>query len=192
MGLDLTEVSVPDKTAGFSIPPPSRRTPVGHLYLDFSQQLSVPRQFSSAGLMRPYSTGSLKIVGAVTINPDEWPRRCPEPPQLQLPKLQSRGSPRIALSPEEKAKQDQIERLTQKKERATRWDVLREARRANEGFSMATGRDRNPRTFSAPYYSYHVNQRPVPWYLRGHRFRLTGTERTGDIEDEERFEKRAI
>jgi hypothetical protein len=51
---------------------------------------------------------------------------------------------------------------------------------------------RNTRQFSPAYYAYHVNQRPVPWMFRGHRFHLTGTERTGDIEKEERFESRAI
>lgn len=189
MVLDLTEVSVPDKTAGFSIPPPSRRTPVGHLYLDFAQQLAVPRQLSHSGLMRPYSTGSLTTIGAVTINPDEWPKRCPEPPYL--PELKSRGEPRSAMSPDEFAKRATFME-GHETSAAKRWQVLRDGRRANEGFSISAGKDRNTRTFSAPYYAYHENQRPVPWYLRGHRFRLTGIERTGNIEDEMRFEQRAI
>jgi hypothetical protein len=76
------------------------------------------------------------------------------------------------------------------------------AHRVNEGFANAEALlhdssaarlyDRNTREFSPAYYAYHVNQRPMPWFLRGHRFRLTGAERTGDIEAEDRFEKREV
>jgi hypothetical protein len=73
------------------------------------------------------------------------------------------------------------------------WEKLRGAQRGQEAFLLSNETyDRNKREFSAPYYAYYQNQRPVPWYLRGHRFRLTGLERTGDIQDEERFQNRVI
>jgi hypothetical protein len=91
------------------------------------------------------------------------------------------------MSPEEKRL---LERRDSKGK--SHWGMLRAAQRGQEAFLISGEHDRNPRTYSAAYYAYHVNQRPVPWYLRGHRFRLTGSERTGDIENEQRFTERTI
>jgi len=140
------------------------------------------------GLMRPYSTGSLRQIGAVTINPDEWPRRCPVPPQLPSG-VKAKGEPRSAVTPEEARR---LRSGADDSKGKSHWAMLRAAQRGQEAFLIAGEHDRNPRAFSPAYYAYHVNQRPVPWYLRGHRFRLTGSERTGDIEKEERFESRVI
>jgi hypothetical protein len=194
---DLTDVAHPringDRLPGFSVAPPSKRHPAGHQYSDFAQQCFPPGKLRHSGLPRPYSTGDLRHIGAVTIAPDAWPQRCPQPPdpaKVKDARLLGQVSSPLANSPDfgprcSSAPDDSAAPVV----RTGMW------RRVSANFNIIGGmRDniRNPRTYSPAYYAYHVNQRPVPWMFRGHRFHMMGAERTGDLHKEERFEERAI